>query len=103
VAVCVDKPRHHDHARGIDDFCIGRCDVTTHGGNCFALDEHIRRFKIAERAVEREHAAALDQNRTTGGACGLLRPRRAGGCRNCIDERSGRSRACGSGAKKLTP
>ena len=46
-------------------------------------------IRFAERAVEREYAAALDENRTTRRACRLLGARGAEGCRRCPHDRRG--------------
>jgi hypothetical protein len=64
--------RHHSHAGGVDDLRVGRRDVRTHRRNRLALDQHARSLKVADRAIKREHAAALDEDRTAGRDVGLL-------------------------------
>ena len=58
---------------GVDHLGIGRADVRPHRGDLAALDQHVGLLEVADRAVEREHAAALDQDRAarSGRAAGL--------------------------------
>ena len=73
VPVRIDEARHHDRVRSVDDLGIGRADVRPHRRDLAALDQHVGLLEVADRAVEREHAAALDQDRPAGrggaGAC----------------------------------
>ena len=61
----------------IDHLGVGRADVRPHGGNLAALHQHVGLLEVADRSVEREHAAALDQNgpARSGRPAGLLRTR----------------------------
>src|SRR5256885_7275380 len=42
---------------------VGRADVRPHRGNPGALDQDVRLLEVADRAIERKHAAALDEER----------------------------------------
>ena len=63
VAVGIDEARHHDRLGGIDHVCVGCSDVRLHRGNPAALDQDIGLLEVADRAIEAEHATALDQDR----------------------------------------
>jgi hypothetical protein len=62
---------------GIDHLRIGNRDIWPHGGNPVAFDQHVSPLEISKCAVERERAAALDQQRAAGSGGGrrLLRLR----------------------------
>jgi len=66
VTVGIDKAGHHDHAGGVDGLRVGRRDIGAHRRNRLALDQHVGGLKVADRAIKREHAAALDEDRTLG-------------------------------------
>ena len=51
---------------------LGALMFAPHRGNLAALDQHVGLLEIADRAVEAEHAAALDQDRTAGRGRGRL-------------------------------
>ena len=106
VAVGIDEARHHDGVRGVDHLGIGGADVRPHRRDLAAFHQHVGLLEVADRLVAREHAAALDEDRTAGcryraGGGGRLGERGAahagrhgGSCGN----RAGRA-----GAQELTP
>ena len=106
VPVGIDESRHHDRVRRVDHLGVRRIDVRPHRGDALALDQHVGLFEVADRTIERQHAAALEQDRPArrraGGLLGLrgshrgAGDRRAGDCRRC--NRAGRG-----GAEELTP
>ena len=48
---------------GVDHLRVRRADVRLHRGDLLAFDQHVGLLEIADRLVERKHAAALDQDR----------------------------------------
>ena len=49
-----------------------RADVRAHRGNLAALDRHVGLLEVADRTIEAEYAATLDQDRTAGRGRGRL-------------------------------
>ena len=70
VPVRIDEARHDDDIRGIDHLRVGRADVRPHRRDLLALDQHVGLLEIADRAVEREHETALEQDRPAGRGIG---------------------------------
>ena len=66
VPVGIDEARHDDAVRGIDHLRVRRADVRLHRRDFLAFDQHVGLLEVADGAVEREHAAALDQDRPAG-------------------------------------
>ena len=66
VAVGIDEARHHHAFAGVDHLRVRRADVRLHRGNLLALDQDVGLLEVADGAVERKHAAALDQDRPAG-------------------------------------
>ena len=66
VAVGIDEARHHDAVFRVDHLRVRRADVRPHRRDLLAFDQNVGLLEIADRAVERQHAAALDQDRPAG-------------------------------------
>ena len=56
---------------------VRRADVRLHRRDLAAFDQHVGLLEIADRAVERKHAAALEQDRPAGLRLARRRLRRA--------------------------
>ena len=71
------KPGITTHFDGIDHLGVRRADVRLHRRDFLALDQHVGLLEVADVLVEREHAAALDQDRPAGlrGRAARLPPR----------------------------
>jgi hypothetical protein len=64
VVMRVDEAGQHDAVRGVDHGGIvtGHGDLGLHVPNLPVLDQHIGLCEVADRAVERQHNAAPDQD-----------------------------------------
>ena len=98
VTVRIDEARHDDAVRRIDHLGVRRADVRLHRRDLPAFDQHVGLLEVADDVVERENAAALDQDRPAG-LCRLGRRLRLTAC-GCGHERHRRD-ARGGGAKEL--
>src|SRR6266852_3794381 len=59
VTMGIDKPRHDDHVRGIDDLGVARPEVWSDRCNFRPLDEDIGPPKVAEFLINGDDAAVL--------------------------------------------
>ncbi len=61
VAVRVDEPRHHDGVGGVDHVGVADRDVGRDGLDLRAFDQDVGLAVIAERRIQRQHAAVAKQ------------------------------------------
>ena len=101
VPVGIDEARHHDRLRGVDHLGIGRADVRLHRRDFAALDQHVGLLEVADRPVEREHEAALEQDRPAGAPASAPPAPRRGRSRSRDRGRCHRGRR--RGAEELPP
>jgi hypothetical protein len=59
--VGIDQARHDDHARGIDDLGALGGEIGSNTSNGSVAHQHVRRRKCAERWIDRNYSAALDE------------------------------------------
>ena len=91
--VRIDEAGHDDHVRGVDHLRLG-LEIAPYRDDFLVFDQDVRVFEVAERAVEGEHDAALQQDslvpagsdRAAGGA-GLI----GGSLAGCFGGREGGS------------
>jgi hypothetical protein len=57
----IDESRHRDHIRSVDHLGRG-LETGLDRDDLRALDQHVRSLKVADVWIEREHAAALQQD-----------------------------------------
>jgi len=59
--VGIDEARHHDAVFRVDHLRVRRADVRLHRLYGLAFDQHVGLLEIADRAIERQHAAPLSR------------------------------------------
>lgn len=62
VMMGCDEAGHHDRARAVDDFSVGRIDDRCNRGNPLVGDENVRLLEIANFRIQSEHDAAAQQD-----------------------------------------